>query len=80
MVMQDFTFSNGVTVPRGEMIAALGLMHHQDPSVYPDPKEFKPFRFYDMTRAEGLPDGSKKYQTVGISHEYLSFGLGKHAW
>jgi cytochrome P450 len=78
--MQDFTFSNGVTVPKNDMILVIGGPHHRNPTVYSEPKEFKPFRFYDMKRDEGLPEESKKYQTVALSHEYLTFGLGKHAW
>jgi cytochrome P450 len=76
--MQDFTFSNGITIPKGNTIQAIGNPLHQDPEFYPDPLEFKPFRFYDLMKKE--EKGSKKFELVTPSEEYLAWGRGKHAW
>jgi cytochrome P450 len=80
MAMQDFYFSNGVRVPKGEMVMAVGNPLHHDPNVYPDPTEFRPFRSLESIEAEGLPKSSHKYDMVTPSTEFLAWGLGKHAW
>ncbi|KIM21870.1 hypothetical protein M408DRAFT_333196 [Serendipita vermifera MAFF 305830] len=81
IVMQDFTFSNGVRVPAGEMIQAVATGVHRDPAYYSDPLEFKPWRFYELAQAETLSTdrAATKYNMVGTSTTYLTWGLGKHA-
>ncbi|CAG8692751.1 2464_t:CDS:1, partial [Acaulospora colombiana] len=80
LALQDFTFSNGVRVPKGETVAAVGNALHQDPDVYADALEFRPFRFYELGEAERAVHTSHKYDMITPSHDYLAWGLGKHAW
>ncbi|PVF93220.1 cytochrome P450 [Serendipita vermifera] len=77
--IQDFTFSNGVRVAKGEMVQAVGNPLHHDPEIYPDPMEFKPFRFYEMAEEEKARNASHKYDMITPSPEFLAWGLGKHA-
>lgn len=79
LALQDFTFSNGVTIHKGQFVTAVGNSVHHDPEVYQDAKEFKPWRSYDQTNAEGLGKDSKKYAAVTPSETFLAWGLGKHA-
>jgi cytochrome P450 len=81
--MQDFSFSNGIRVPAGELVQAMMTPIHHDASLYPEPLEFKPWRFYELARADG-PDVEvrtpNKYDMVTPSSTYLTWGLGRHAW
>ncbi|CAG7850969.1 Ent-kaurene oxidase; AltName: Full=Cytochrome P450 503A1; AltName: Full=Cytochrome P450-4 [Serendipita indica DSM 11827] len=77
--VQDYTFSNGVKIPKGELVAAVANPIHMDPNVYEDAKEFKPWRFLERTNAEGLGKDSKKYAMVTPAEDFLAWGLGKHA-
>jgi len=76
--MQDFTFSNGITIPKGTTLQAIGNPLHHDPEIYPEPLEFKPFRFYELMKKE--EKGSKRFNLVTPGEEYLAWGRGKHAW
>jgi cytochrome P450 len=80
VALQDFYFSNGVKVPKGETVAAIGNPLHRDPDVYPDALEFKPFRFYELGEADRSVHMSHKYDMITPSADYLAWGLGKHAW
>jgi cytochrome P450 len=83
MAMQDFYFSNGVRVPAGEMVQSMMTGMHQDADLYPEPLEFKPWRFYELARAEHPGTGvriTNKYDMVTPSNTYLTWGLGRHAW
>jgi len=80
---QGFYFSNGVHVQTGEVVQAMMTPLHLDSTFYPDSLEFKPWRFYDMARAEcgesEVPIGAK-YGMVTPSSTFLVWGLGRHAW
>ena len=80
IALQDYTFSNGVTIPKGELVASVATPLHHDLDVYEDAKEFKPWRSFDQTNAEGLGKDSKKYAAVTPAENFLAWGLGKHAW
>ncbi|PVF91047.1 cytochrome P450 [Serendipita vermifera] len=79
VAMQDFSFSNGVRVPKGEMVMAVGNPLHHDPEVYPNPYEFRPFRSLEQVETEGLPKSSRKYDMATPSAQFMAWGLGKHA-
>lgn len=78
MALQDFTFSNGVRIPKGGIIQAVANPLHHDSRFYPRPKEFLPWRYYELAQQEHK--GSKRYDSVTPSEEYLAWGRGKHAW
>lgn len=77
LTLQDFTFSDGTFVPKGELIsAAMHPMHH-DSELYADPEVFNPWRFADLRANEGE---ELKHQLVSTNSEYITFGHGRHAW
>jgi cytochrome P450 len=75
LVLRPFTFSNGVTVPPGTMIAAPTDPIHKDGDIYPNPEEFDGFRFAKLRER----DGNAGCQATSTSAEHLQFGFGRHA-
>jgi cytochrome P450 len=76
-VLQPFTFSDGITVPKGITLVAPVLPIHMDSSVYENPTEFDGLRFFNL-RVNGV--ASAKAHCVTTSVEFLNFGAGKHSW
>ncbi|KAM6491442.1 Cytochrome P450 [Amanita muscaria] len=74
-VMKDFTFSNGVTTPAGNTIAA-PIITHVDPEYYADANTFDGFRFERMRNGEGM---GNKHQVISLDLNYILFGHGRHA-
>ncbi|KAF8957287.1 cytochrome P450, partial [Flammula alnicola] len=74
--LKDFTFSNGVTVPAGTHMAVATYSTHVDETSYANPDKFEGFRFAEMREEEGE---STKHQMVSLSHDYVTFGTGRHA-
>ncbi|KAF8491191.1 cytochrome P450 [Russula emetica] len=77
LVLRPFTFSNGVTIPAGTLIAAPGSAVYTDEANYHDPDSFDGFRFAKLRESEGDKTTSR-HQTVSTSSEHLAFGLGRH--
>jgi len=76
LVMKDFTFSDGITIPAGNLITVPMLPIHLDPEIYNDPKRFDGFRFEKMRR-EGGEDA--KHKLASLDLDYLVFGNGRQA-
>ena len=76
--MRPFTFSNGVTVPAGTLIAVPSGVIHKDEEIYPNPEEFDGFRFAKLR--ERNTDATARHQALSPSVDYLTFGYGRHAW
>ncbi|KAF8702620.1 hypothetical protein AX14_014402 [Amanita brunnescens Koide BX004] len=76
-VMKDFTFSDGTTIPAGNLISVPLLPIHLDPEIYDNPKTFDGFRFEKMRR-EGGEDTKHKFASLHL--DYLVFGNGRQAW
>ena len=77
-VLEDYTFSDGITVPAGTIIGISTASIHLDPAVYEDPLKFDEFRFIKMKERavlDGYPD--KHYDVVTINPEFIAFGQGK---
>jgi Cytochrome P450 len=74
LALEDFTFSNGVRIPKGTMIQGVATPVHLDSKLYSNPDEFQPFRFFSDD-----PDVPKKDMTT-ISLEFLPFSYGRNAW
>jgi hypothetical protein len=74
MSMVPYTFSNGVTVPAGTMLAAPQVSVHADNDIYDKADEFQPFRFVKATG-----DGSEgpRLQMATTSMDYRA--LAPHA-
>jgi cytochrome P450 len=75
--MRQYTFSNGVTVYPGEIVATAIAGVHMDPNIYPNPLQFDGFRFSRMKEQNGE---SAKLYAVNTSTEFLQFGHGPHSW
>lgn len=74
LVLRDFTFSDGTTLPAGSVVGIPSCALYHDESYYPEPEKFLPFRFVNL-REEDHED--HKYQLVSISPEYPLFGVGR---
>lgn len=80
-----FTSSSGVHIPFGNFCAVhnLGVVH--DPSVYPDPDTFKPFRFVGLRRDINSNDANNDHVQrarltfAATGTDYLAFGNGRQA-
>ncbi|KAI0059974.1 cytochrome P450 [Artomyces pyxidatus] len=74
LALKPFTFSNGITVPAGTIVACNTKAVHHDPANYDRPDTFDPFRFVHLPKEEAA-----KHQMVNTSTEHLAFGYGVHA-
>ena len=76
LAVDNFTFSNGVHIPKGTLIHGPVSPIEADPDIYSDPEEFKLFRFVlDPSNAE---QPRKEMTTIGP--DFLPFGYGRNAW
>ncbi|KAF8875327.1 cytochrome P450 [Gymnopilus junonius] len=73
-ILQNFTFSNGITLPAGTEVAIASYETHLDDKNYDRAHEFQGFRFSNMPHeGEGL-----KHQFVSMAPNYYTFGMGRH--
>jgi cytochrome P450 len=79
LALRPFTFSNGMTIPAGALVAVPASAAHRDERTFPNPDEFDGFRFAKLRESEGS-DTTSRYQVISTSTEQLSFALGKHTW
>ncbi|KAI1462366.1 cytochrome P450 [Annulohypoxylon moriforme] len=79
---------DGVHIPYGTVVCAPSYPVFHDPAVYPEPLEFKPFRFAEKRAVDhGAEKGEKESTYVQrarlafatTSPEYCAFGHGRHA-
>lgn len=75
-VTQDFTFSNGTTVPKGSFVLVPMHAMYTDSEVFPDANTFDAFRFSKLREQAGEEN---RHQFVTTSTTHISFGHGKHA-
>jgi cytochrome P450 len=80
LALRPFTFSNGVTIPAGTLLAVPLHSVHTDEEIYPNALEFDGFRFFKLREKEGDGVLAAGHQLVTTSPELLGFGLGRHAW
>ncbi|KAI0287736.1 cytochrome P450, partial [Russula brevipes] len=78
LVQRPFTFSNGVTIPAGTLVAVPMSAAHRDERTFPNPNEFDGFRFSKLYESEG-DAVTGRYQAISTSNEYLPFRVGRHA-
>jgi Cytochrome P450 len=72
VVMDDHTFSNGVTLPKGTKVA-IDVSHMHMGPYYINAKEFDPWRFIKIQETTG-----KRNDMTTTSNEFLAFGHGRH--
>lgn len=77
--MQDFTFSDGTHVKKGQLVSAASRATHFDAAIYPDPEVYDGFRFYDE-HEEKTDELALPNRLVATSFDFLTFGTGRHAW
>ncbi|KAJ7185756.1 cytochrome P450 [Mycena filopes] len=75
-MVQDFTFSDGTTVPAGTLVGIAVLEEHHNEANCANASTFDPFRYARMREQAG--EGIK-HQMVTPSFDFLTFGLGRHA-
>lgn len=76
---KDFTFSNGVTIPKGYSIAIASGAIHFDPAIYPDPDTFNGWRFCDTEDTDAPKSEQWRNQVVTMDPTWLMWGVGRHA-
>lgn len=75
--MEDYTFADGMFIPKGTLISAASGCLHLDDEFYENAALFDPFRFARMREVVG--EGTK-HQFVSTTLDYLPFGHGRSAW
>jgi len=75
LVTEDVQLSDGTLLPKGTTTLVSGESMW-DPSVYPDPETFDPYRFLKLRETPGHETSA---QLVSPSPEHLGFGYGNHA-
>ncbi|KAF8330118.1 cytochrome P450, partial [Amanita rubescens] len=74
--LKDFTFSDGTTIPAGNIVSVPLISLHRDEAYYTDASKFDGFRFEKMGDREGE---SAKHQFDTLGTNYFLFGQGRHA-
>jgi len=77
LALRPFTFSNGVTIPAGTLVAVPRSAIHMDGEIYSNPEQFDGFRFSKLREGD---IAKTSHQAVTTSPEFLAFGFGRHAW
>jgi len=79
-VVQDYTFSNGMTVPVGAEVTVPLMAIHLDDKIYENASEFNGFRFSSMRDQNPKAESNAKYEAANTSVEFLTFSHGRHPW
>lgn len=71
------TLSNSTYIPPNVTLVSATLAASMDPTNYPNPLTFDPYRFLKMRQASEEEAG--KHQFVTLTKDLIAFGYGKHA-
>jgi cytochrome P450 monooxygenase len=77
IIKKDFTFTNGLKLPKGTLVFAPNTQLHMDERYYDNPEEFDAFRFHKLGKQSDKPSN---YKIAGSTPRTRQFGDGKHAW
>lgn len=77
---KGITTPGGVQIPQGTTVGSHGFPRMHDEEFYPDPEDFRPFRFAEKRVEQGSSflEGAKQAFTA-TSGEFVGFGHGRHA-
>ncbi|RLL97453.1 hypothetical protein CFD26_102009 [Aspergillus turcosus] len=75
LTKKDYTFNNGVRVPKGTIILAPNSPILLDDTFYARPREFDGFRFHRLGQETNKPDN---YKITGLDPKSHQFGGGRH--
>lgn len=75
--MRDYTFANGMSIKKGELISTPTRAAHYDPAIYANANKFDGYRFYEPERSGSVPRVADRM--TSLSPEFLAFGAGRHA-
>lgn len=76
ILLEDFTFSDGLTLPKGTYVAVPNIEMQMDEEHYQDPNAFDGLRYVKMA---GEGDTFNKHSIVALSTDFMIFGHGRHA-
>jgi cytochrome P450 len=76
-LLKDFTFSDGLTIPKGSYVSVASSAMHYDEDNYPDASHFDGSRFVKMAEKD---DEFNKHSMVTLGTDYIIFGHGRNAW
>jgi len=77
MLKNDYTFKNGLKLPKGTLVYAPNLPINLDERYYDNPKEFDAFRYHKLGKESDKPNN---YKLSGSTPKTRQFGDGRHAW
>ncbi|KIJ50512.1 hypothetical protein M422DRAFT_245133 [Sphaerobolus stellatus SS14] len=76
--LKDYTFSNGIRVPKGVMVSAAAYQRHHDEEIYKYAAIFDPWRFHNIREKEE-GNAQNLVNLVSTSSQYIAFGYGPRA-
>jgi len=78
--INDYTFSDGTTIPAGTIVAVPTANFHLDATTYEDPLQFDGFRSLKLKERAATEADKRKFDLVSItSLGSLAFSHGRHA-
>nr|AFO69295.1 P450 monooxygenase [Epichloe gansuensis] len=75
LALKDFTFSNGLHIPKGSVIFTPNSPLFEDERYYKDPKVFDGFRF---ARMRNDPKSGTMCDLTATNEQSMHFGIGRH--
>lgn len=75
--VEDFTFNDGLHVPKGSLISWVAVHNQIDPSIEPNPEQFDPTRGY--LKRQVSDKEATRHLAGQPSLENLAFGFGSQA-
>ncbi|KAK1223670.1 hypothetical protein PQX77_013461 [Marasmius sp. AFHP31] len=80
LAVKDFTFTDGTKVSAGYYVATAADVLQRDANVYPEPDEFKPFRFATPTTISEEQEALNEWpnRMTSTTESFVAFGGGRH--
>ncbi len=79
MTLDEYTFSDGTTLPAKTVVAVAVSVVHEDEHAYEDSRTFDGFRFSKKVLLDE-EDSRWMHRMTTPSPSYLAFGRGQHLW